>query len=125
MPRLPAKPPAAQKDHPWQQWMDGEEHELERGIDFPGQFEAFRNRFFAKARESGMEVRTAKIVQARTKAIAASLESGRRTVEALPDVIAATADPGDRKRLNERLARLRRENQDTAELLVFRFYPAP
>jgi hypothetical protein len=103
--------------------MNGEEHELEQGVDFPGQFEAFRNRFFNKATEAGIEVRTAKVTQARTKAIAAALESGRRTVEALPDVIEAATDPDERKRLKDRLARMRRERRDTTDLLIFRFYP--
>lgn len=44
--------------HPWDEWFDGNAHELERHVDFDGQLSSMRTQVYSAARKRGVVVRT-------------------------------------------------------------------
>lgn len=57
--RIP-QPPGRPRQYPWETWFNGEEHYLQRGVDFDYKFpcttESMRSQLYAKARELGVKV---------------------------------------------------------------------
>lgn len=51
-------PTTARRRYPWEQWLDGEMWELERGTDFYNTPNAFRTQAYVAATARGVKVRT-------------------------------------------------------------------
>lgn len=49
--------------YPWREWADGSPWRLVRGEDYDQETDQFRNRFFSKAKQLGLKVRTTKMTE--------------------------------------------------------------
>jgi hypothetical protein len=60
---FPAEERPPTRRYPWKEWADGSVWRLVRGEDFDQLTDQFRNRFFSKAKQLGLKVRTTKMIE--------------------------------------------------------------
>jgi len=54
----PEPKPARRAKYPWDEWMDGEWHDIQEGRDFHVPLESFRAQLYIKAARANMQVQT-------------------------------------------------------------------
>lgn len=113
-----------QRRHPWELWADGRAHELERGVDFDQELEAFRNRFYTKAKSLGKRAITAHVLHAVDGPAAERLQKSSRVKVVALDLLIKASDGDRRAVLRDRRSRLKEAGEEVAEILQVQFIDA-
>jgi hypothetical protein len=71
--------------YPWDDWTDGQIWKLVRGEDFDAEADQFRNRLYTQAKRRGLDVRTAKQLDAEEREILIIQFYGASIAESDPD----------------------------------------